>query len=69
MSTATETFQTTARHVEQNRAWKGPREDVCLMIVGRLTFSPVARATKSPLGALKPFMLFVMDVNFPPFRR
>lgn len=40
MSAAAETFQTLVRHVEQTQAWKGPREDVCLMIVGRLTVSP-----------------------------
>lgn len=35
----------------------------------RASIEPYALSKKIPLGALKLFMLFVMDVNFPLFRR
>lgn len=66
---ATEPFQSTLRHVEWTQAWKGPGEDVCLMIVRRLTFCLAPPSNKIPAEALKLFMLFVMDVNFLLFRR
>lgn len=48
MSTATEAFQTTLRHVEQAWAWKGPGEDVFLMIVGTLPIQALCPVQQNP---------------------
>lgn len=61
----TETFQTTVRHVEQTQAWKGPGEDVCLMIVGRLQHSALSPEQQNPPRSSEAVYVICYGCQFP----